>query len=75
MLSSFRQQSTIDYQYILVKGNITEDLWVKEAEMRPSNNAVLHHGKVWVRPPGSHWMENATPGIPIFDRHGKEQHL
>jgi len=55
---------TIDYQYILVKGNITEDLWVREAEMRPSNNAVLHHGKVWVRPPGSHWMENATPGVP-----------
>ena len=23
---------------------------------------VLHHGKVWVRPPGSHWMENAVPG-------------
>lgn len=55
---------TIDYQYILVKGNITEDLWVKQAEMRPSNNAALHHGKVWVRPPGSHWMENATPGVP-----------
>jgi mono/diheme cytochrome c family protein len=54
---------TIDYQYILVKGNITQDLWVKQAEMRPSNNAVLHHGKVWVRPPGSHWMENATPGV------------
>jgi hypothetical protein len=55
---------TIDYQYILVKGNITQDIWVKEAEMRPSNNAVLHHGKVWVRPPGSHWMEHATPGVP-----------
>jgi mono/diheme cytochrome c family protein len=56
-------KGTIDYQFILVKGNITEDLWVKEAEMRPSNSAVLHHGKVWVRPPGSHWMENAEPGI------------
>ena len=22
-----------------------------------------HHGKVWVRPPGSHWMENAEPGV------------
>jgi hypothetical protein len=62
---------TIDYQYILVKGNITEDLWVKEAEMRPSNNAVLHHGKVWVRPPGSHWMENATPGVPYSSGMGR----
>jgi hypothetical protein len=55
---------TIDYQYILVKGNIKEDIWVREAEMRPSNNAVLHHGKVWVRPPGSHWMEGLVPGRP-----------
>jgi hypothetical protein len=62
---------TIDYQYMLVKGNITEDLWVKEAEMRPSNSAVLHHGKVWVRPPGSHWMENATPGVPYSTGMGK----
>jgi len=62
---------TIDYQYILVKGNIKEDLWVKEAEMRPSNNAVLHHGKVWVRPPGSHWMENATPGVPYSTGMGR----
>jgi len=53
---------TIDYQYILVKGDIKEDLWVKAAEMRPSNNAVLHHGKVYVRPPGSHWMADAVPG-------------
>src|SRR5438874_4017297 len=26
---------TIDYQYMLVQGNITEDIWVKQAEMRP----------------------------------------
>jgi len=54
-----------------VKGNITEDIWVKEAEMRPSNNAVLHHGKVWVRPPGSHWMEHATPGVPYSTGMGR----
>lgn len=62
---------TIDYQYILVKGNVTHDLWVKEAEMRPSNVAVVHHGKVWVRPPGSHWMENATPGVPYSTGMGR----
>src|ERR1700689_126410 len=62
---------TIDYQYILVKGNIKDDIWGKQAEMRPSNNAVLHHGKVWVRPPGSHWMENATPGVPYSTGMGR----
>ena len=55
-------KGTIDYQYVLVKGNFTEDLWVTDAEMRPGNPKVLHHGKVWVRPPGSRWMENAEPG-------------
>ena len=53
---------TINYQYIRVKGNFTEDLWVDAAEMRPGNPAVVHHGKVWVVPPGSSWMANAVPG-------------
>jgi len=60
---------TINYQYIRVKGNITKDLWVSAAEMRPTNNAVLHHGKVWVIPPGSRWMANAKYGVPY---EGKE---
>ena len=55
-------RGTINYKYIVVKGNFTEDLWVTAAEMRPGNPAVLHHGKVWIRPPGSKWMENAVPG-------------
>ena len=53
---------TIHYKYIVVKGNFTEDLWVTAAEMRAGNTKVLHHGKVWVRPPGSKWMANAVPG-------------
>lgn len=53
---------TINYKYILVKTNFPEDMWIKAAEMRPGNPKVLHHGKVWVRPPGSHWLENAEPG-------------
>ena len=53
---------TINYQYIRVKSSFSEDLWVTAAEMRPGNPAVVHHGKVWVVPPGSKWMENAVPG-------------
>ena len=53
---------TVNYKYILVKANFPEDMWVKAAEMRPGNSKVVHHGKVWVRPPGSHWLENAEPG-------------
>jgi hypothetical protein len=53
---------TINYKYIVVNANFTEDLWVTAAEMRPGNTKVLHHGKVWVRPPGSTWMAKAVPG-------------
>ena len=60
--SSCRPRGTINYKYILVKTNFPEDMWVVAAEMRPGNPKVLHHGKVWVRPPGSTWMENAVPG-------------
>ena len=56
-------RGTINYQYVLVKGSFPEDVWVSAAEMRPGNPKVLHHGKVWVRPPGSHWMEDAVPGM------------
>jgi hypothetical protein len=55
-------RGTINYKYVLVKTDFKEDMWVTAAEMRPGNPAVLHHGKVWVRPPGSTWMQNAVPG-------------
>ncbi len=55
-------RGTVNYKYVLVKTNFKEDMWVTAAEMRPGNPAVLHHGKVWVRPPGSKWMEKAVPG-------------
>jgi hypothetical protein len=55
-------QGTINYKYVLVKGSFEEDMWISAAEMRPGDPAVLHHGKVWVRPPGSTWMAEAVPG-------------
>ena len=54
-------RGTVNYKYVVVKANFPEDMWVVAAEMRPGNPQVLHHGKVWVRPPGSSWMKNAVP--------------
>jgi len=56
-------RGTVNYKYIVVKTNFKEDMWVVAAEMRPGDPAVLHHGKVWVRPPGSQWMAAAEPGV------------
>ena len=66
---------TIDYQYILVKGNFTEDVWVRESEMRAGNTKVVHHMKAWVRPTGSHWMQDAVPGVPYASAALKQNDL
>ncbi len=55
-------KGTINYMYSVVKTNFPEDMWVTAAEMRPGEAKVVHHGKVWVRPPGSSWMAKAIPG-------------
>jgi hypothetical protein len=55
-------RGTINYKYVVAKTDFKEDMWVVAAEMRPGDPAVLHHGKVWVRPPGSRWMAKAEPG-------------
>ena len=55
-------RGTINYKYIRVETNFPDDMWVTAAEMRPGNAKVLHHGKVWVVPPGSRWMAKAANG-------------
>jgi hypothetical protein len=54
---------TVEYQYMKVKANFPEDVWVSAAEMRPGDARVVHHGEVWVLPPGSKWMADAVPGV------------
>ncbi len=63
---------TIDYQYILVPLNLTEDKWVQMAEVRPGNRALVHHVIAYVRPPGSKWMAAAQPGVPYVPKKGGE---
>ena len=60
--SSCRRAARSTTSTCVVKTNFKEDMWVIAAEMRPGNPPVLHHGKVWVRPPGSKWMEKAVAG-------------
>lgn len=56
-------KGVLDYQYIRVKGNFTEDTWISAAEMVPGNRKVVHHGEVWAVPPGSKWMADAEYGV------------
>jgi hypothetical protein len=76
MPTDFHVQATgaIEYQYMLVKGNFfPEDIWVSAAEMRPGNSKVVHHGEVWVVPPGSKWMSDAVPGVAYPQTEMKKQ--
>src|SRR5712692_9496495 len=51
--------------YVLVRGNFTQDTWLTAAEVRPSNRSVVHHMRVWVRPPGTNWLKGAEYGVPV----------
>jgi hypothetical protein len=54
----------VDYQYIVIPTGFTEDKWIRMAEFRPRNRAVVHHAVVYIREPGSSWLHDAKPGIP-----------
>ncbi len=54
----------LEYTYFLIHPGFTEDTFIEDAEVRPSNRAVVHHVSVWVRPPGSTWLKDAKEGEP-----------
>jgi hypothetical protein len=56
---------TVEYQYVVLPTGFTEDKWIRMAEVRPGNRAVVHHVIAFIRPPGSDWMADAKPGVPF----------
>ena len=55
----------VEYQYIVIPSGFTEDKWVQQVEVRPSDRTVVHHAVVYLREPGSKWMADAKPGVPL----------
>ncbi len=45
-------EGTIEYQHIRVDPGFKEDRWVRAAEVRPGNPAVVHHCNIFLQPPG-----------------------
>ena len=73
----------VRYQYFVVDPGFTEDKWVKSAECRPGNRAVVHHIIVGLAAPGSQgrirelggqhseWLTATAPGArPLMLRDG-----
>src|SRR5262245_16158026 len=56
----------IEYTYIVMPLNLTEDRWVQMAEARPGNPAVVHHMTAYIRDPESNWLRGeAQAGAPF----------
>jgi len=59
---------TIEYQYIVIPLNLTEDRWIQLAEVRPGNRTLVHHVIAFIRGPNSKWMRDAKPGEPFVPK-------
>jgi hypothetical protein len=50
-------KGAVDYQYLILPTRFTEDRWVQKVEVRPGNRSSVHHAVVYIREPGSKWLE------------------
>jgi hypothetical protein len=62
---------TIDYQYVILPLNLTQDTWIQSAEARPGNRAVVHHVIAFIRDPESKWMRDKQPGEVFVPRNAR----
>jgi hypothetical protein len=47
----------VDYQYLILPTHFTADRWVQKVEVRTSSRSAVHHAVVYIREPGSKWLE------------------
>ena len=59
----------VDYTYVVIPTNFTEDKWVQFAEVRPDARSAVHHVLAFLRPPGNSFLRDAQPGVPYIPRH------
>jgi hypothetical protein len=60
---SIPAEGTIDYQYVRLPTNFTEDKYVQFAEARPTDRVHTHHIIAFIRDPHSPWMKDAPIGV------------
>ncbi len=58
-------KGAVDYQYLILPTHFTEDKWVQKVEVRPGDRSTVHHAVVYIREPGSKWLEG-EPREEIF---------
>lgn len=59
----------IEYQYIILPTHFSEDKWVQNVEVRPSDRAHVHHAVIYIRERESDWLKGRPTseafGLPI----------
>jgi mono/diheme cytochrome c family protein len=55
----------VAYTYEIVHTGFTEGKWVSTSEIRPSSRENVHHAVVYIRPPGSTWLQHAPINVPF----------
>lgn len=64
-------KGTVDYTWVVVPTNFTEDKWVEKIEVRPGARDVVHHIVLMARAPGTNYMTKAQPGVPFTPPPGR----
>jgi peroxiredoxin len=54
-------KGVVDYQYFKAETKVDHDLWIKAAEVRPGNPAVVHHAFLFFVPPGQEKVQGEDP--------------
>ncbi len=60
-------KGTINYQYVTIPTNFTEDKWVQAIEIRPGARSVVHHVLVFVKEQGQQPKLTAFTPVPPKD--------
>ncbi|MBI3679691.1 MAG: cytochrome c [Acidobacteria bacterium] len=55
----------LKYQFIILPLNLTEDRWVRAAEIRPGAREAVHHVVAYIREPAHDWLRDAPAGKPF----------
>ncbi len=66
------KEGVIEYTYMIIPTHFEHDMWVRAAEIVPTDRSVVHHIIAFLRTPGSKWFEGEQPGEFIVpkNRHG-----
>ncbi len=56
----------VDYTYVVIPTEFTEDKWVQFAEARPDARSAMHHVLAFLRPPGNTLAEGCQARRSVY---------